>query len=39
MKSNTHPNEWVRDTSQPQSMVQSCRIQDETRTYVIPYQP
>jgi UV DNA damage repair endonuclease len=31
----THPNQWVQFTSQPQSVVQSQRDQDEARTSIV----
>jgi hypothetical protein len=35
MQSNSHPNEWVQYTFQPQSMVQSRRDQDKARTSIV----
>jgi hypothetical protein len=35
MQLNTHPNEWVQYISQPQSVIQSCRDQDEAGTFVV----
>ncbi len=35
MQSTTHPNQWVQFTSQPQSVVQSQRVQDEARTSIV----
>jgi hypothetical protein len=39
MQLNTHPNEWVQYTSQPQFVVQNRRDQDGARTSTIPNQP
>jgi hypothetical protein len=35
MQSNTHPNEWVQYTSQPYSVVQSWKYQDEIRNFIV----